>query len=79
MSDYRPIACVEHEKLEFAVLKRQALRLAYADTGGGIRELLIQPLDVFTKEGAEWLLFLEQQSGESRTIRLDSIKGFSPA
>jgi hypothetical protein len=33
-SDYVPIACVEHERLEFAVLRRQRLRLEYRDEGG---------------------------------------------
>ena len=68
MSDYRPIACSDHERLEFAALKKQWLDVRVA---GEAQRLL--PLDVYTREGAEWLL-AQTESGEQLTLRLDSLR-----
>lgn len=68
MSDYAPIACVAHEKLEFAVLTRRRLRLHCRDIG----EIAGIPLDVYTKDKAEWLRFLDDDGAE-HTVRLDHI------
>lgn len=68
MSDYRPIACADHERLEFAALKKQWLDVR---VGGEAQRLL--PLDVYTRDGAEWLL-AETGSGEKLTVRLDSLQ-----
>ncbi|MBT9612620.1 MAG: transcriptional antiterminator, Rof, partial [Burkholderiales bacterium] len=51
--DYQPISCVQHERLEFAVLRRIPLHLKLQDG----RELTGLALDVFTQDGAEWLKF----------------------
>ena len=67
MSDYRPIACADHERLEFAVLTKQWLNLRVGDAP---QRLL--PLDVYTLEGAEWLL-AQTESGEHLTLRLDGL------
>ncbi len=69
MSDYRPIACADHERLEFAALTRQWLEVnvTAGDHAGRQRVL---PQDVYTLEGAEWLL-AETGSGEQLTLRLD--------
>ncbi|HQS81535.1 MAG TPA: transcriptional antiterminator, Rof [Thiobacillus sp.] len=69
MSDYRSIACSDHERLEFAALKRQWLdvNLTAGDRAGHQR---LMPLDVYTRDGAEWLL-AETESGEQLTLRLD--------
>ena len=68
MSDYRPIACSDHERLEFAALKKQWLDVR---VGGEAQRLL--PLDVYTRDGAEWLL-AQTESGEQLTLRLDSLR-----
>ena len=68
MSDYRPIACSDHERLEFAALKKQWLDVR---AGGEAQRLL--PLDVYTRDGAEWLL-AQTESGEQLTLRLDSLR-----
>lgn len=68
MSDYEPIACVEHERLEFAVLRRIPLSLLLKDG----RSLNGQALDVYTKDGAEWLK-LRDVLGTEHTVRLDEI------
>ncbi|MDO9221868.1 MAG: transcriptional antiterminator, Rof [Thiobacillus sp.] len=67
MSDYRPIACADHERLEFAALTQQWLNLR---VDGSPQRLL--PQDVYTSEGAEWLL-AQTESGEQLTLRLDCL------
>ncbi len=69
MSDYRSIACADHERLEFAALTRQWLDVNVT-TGDqtGVQRLL--PLDVYTSKGAEWLT-AQTESGEKTTLRLD--------
>ena len=68
MSDYQPIACIEHERLEFAVLRRFSIHLFLKDG----RSLDGQALDVYTKEGAEWLK-LRDPLGVEHVLRLDEI------
>lgn len=67
MSDYQPIACADHERLEFAVLTKQWLNL-YLD---GVPHRLL-PQDVYTRNGAEWLV-AQTESGEQLTLRLDGL------
>ena len=69
MSDYRSIACADHERLEFSALKRQWLDLNVT-TGDWAGRQRLMPLDVYTRDGAEWLL-AETESGEQLTLRLD--------
>lgn len=64
---YRPIACADHERLEFAALTGQWLELRV----DGVAQRLL-PLDVFTRDGAEWLR-ARDESGVSRIIRLDQL------
>jgi Rho-binding antiterminator len=74
---YRPIACADHEQLELACLKRTRLRLRYRD-GDEIREETALPVDVATRDGAEWLA-LESDAGVRRWVRLDRLTSFEPA
>lgn len=78
MADYVPIACVAHERLEFAVLKRQALRLRWRDEAGVEQAGRVMPLDVYTRDGAEWLR-LRDESGAEQVVRLDRILASDPA
>lgn len=72
MSDYRSIACVDHERLEFAALTRRWLDVnVTAGEPSGRQRLL--PVDVYTSDGAEWLV-AETESGEKLTLRLDWVK-----
>lgn len=69
MSEYRSIACADHERLEYAALTRQWLDVTV--TSGdllGLQRLL--PVDVYTRDGAEWLV-AETETGERLTFRLD--------
>lgn len=72
MSDYQPIACIQHERLEFAVLRRLPLQLKLHDA----RALSGFALDVFTQDGAEWLKF-QRAPGVEELIRLDHIASFN--
>lgn len=67
MSDYRPIACADHERLEFAALTKQWLQVVV----GGVAQRLL-PLDVYTRDGAEWLQ-AQTEVGGVVTLRLDTL------
>jgi Rho-binding antiterminator len=77
MSDYQPIACAEHEALEFAVLRRRKLLLRLRGDDGAIRELIVLPVDVATRDQAEWLTFRDA-SQSTGVVRLDRIVSAAP-
>jgi Rho-binding antiterminator len=72
VSDYRAIACSDHERLEFAALTRQWLDVKVEAGDHASRQRLL-PLDVYTRDGAEWLL-AETEAGERLTLRLDWLR-----
>ena len=72
MSDYVPIACIDHEKLEFAVLRRQQLAISFLDPREKVVRLRLLPTDVVTRQGAEWLHYRDE-SGAVGVLRLDRI------
>lgn len=75
MSDeYRPIPCMQHERLEFSVLRRLFLELEYVKDGVRHRERVL-PLDVNTRSGAEWLI-ARREHGDVIELRLDAILEF---
>lgn len=76
MVDYQPIACIDHERLEFAVLRRQRLLLRWQDEAGTVREAVVLPIDVATRQGAEWLSYREADGPEA-VLRLDRILSFA--
>lgn len=65
---YQPIPCAQHERLEYAALTQQWLDMR---VDGEAQRLL--PLDVYTREGAEWLK-AQTPSGEQRILRLDRLQ-----
>ena len=69
MSDYQSIACADHERLEFATLARQWLVLNVT-AGERVGRQRLLPLDVTTRDGAEWLV-AKTESDELLTLRLD--------
>ena len=69
---YTPVACVLHERLEYAVLRRLALHVRWTDDCGS-RAARVQPLDVKTRDGAEWLT-LRRPDGMVVEVRLDRIE-----
>lgn len=72
---YAPVACVLHERLEFAVLRGLTLELRWTDASG-THAARVQPLDVVTRDGAEWLT-LRRPEGEVLQVRLDHIESFT--
>jgi Rho-binding antiterminator len=76
--EYVPISCMAHERLEFAVLRRQRLRLRLRGEGGEERQLIVLPTDVVTRDRAEWLSYRTEE-GERGVVRLDGILSAEPA
>lgn len=76
MAPYQPIACAQHERLEFAVLKRIPLWLRYRDANGMHATVKVLPLDVETRDAAEWLS-ARFEDGHSEILRLDWLLDFS--
>lgn len=72
---YTPVPCSLHERLEFAVLRRLRLRLRWHDECGS-HAAVVQPLDVTTRDGAEWLT-LRRPEGEVIDVRLDRIQAIA--
>ncbi len=65
---------MQHERLEFSVLRRISLILKYRLEGQD-RVEKVMPLDVSTRDGAEWLKFRREDS-RVKEIRLDRIFSF---
>ena len=71
---YQPISCAQHERLEFSVLRKIPLDMCYENTDG-LQCRRVLPLDVVTRDGAEWFAF-RCENGETVEIRLDAIISF---
>lgn len=75
-SDYIPVACAFHERLEFAVLRKQRLRLRYRQADR-VEEGVMLPTDVVTRDGAEWLHCVDGD-GRPWVLRLDRLVEADP-
>lgn len=76
MIDYHPIPCMQHERLEFAALRRIPLHLTYFGHDGSVRiSARTLVTDVTTHDKAEWLSFISA-TGEDKILRLDCIIAF---
>ena len=73
MSNYKIIPCAIHEHYQLAVLKRLPLDLVWSDAAGEIKRARLDPIDVYTKDRAEFLLGRSKDLGEV-VIRLDYIR-----
>jgi Rho-binding antiterminator len=71
MGEYQSVSCAFHEQLELSVLRGRPLVLTYR-SGAEERREEVMPLDVATREGAEWLSF-RRRDGAEGVIRLDLI------
>lgn len=69
---YQPISCVSHERLEFAVLRKQWLEVDITAGEPAGRQRLL-PLDVYARDGAEWLE-AQTETGEKLVLRLDHLR-----
>jgi Rho-binding antiterminator len=75
MTDYQPISCINHDRLEYAVLTRRKLELTWQAPDETAQRKVLLPLDVWTQDGAEWLKAGDEQGGQ-QLIRLDWISVF---
>ena len=67
MTDYTPIACAFHDRLEDAAVRRQPVRVVWRDLQG---ERVAQTTvdDVFARDGADWV-----RLGTGETVRADRL------
>ena len=72
MQGYIPVACILHERLEFAVLRRLPLAMRWQTEDGASRGGTVLPIDVATRDGAEWLT-VRHAGGDAEVIRLDRL------
>lgn len=76
MTDYNPIPCADHDRLELAVMHGKLVQITYCDETGQVHTgTELRVTDVQTKDGAEWLTF-KLSGGETRNLRLDWIASF---
>jgi Rho-binding antiterminator len=68
MSDYEPIDCSDHDKLEALATLRQVARISYRSEDGGTDQVedLIQ--DIYARDGVEYL-----RTAGGRELRLDAL------
>ena len=73
MSDYSPIACALHDRLESFATLRPVVRIEYVADNGDVRAAEDRIVDVFARGGAE---YLRTASGlEIRLDRLETVDG----
>ena len=72
MSDYTPISCEAYARYEAWILREQRLRLAWRDDAGDTHLETARPLDLQTKNHAEYLI-VERTGGQRSALRLDRI------
>jgi len=77
MSDYIPIDCALYSRYELTILHRQRLRVAWHDPDGTTHVAVLQPIDLQTRQHAEYLL-AKNASGALLELRLDRIVRAQP-
>lgn len=70
--DYRPISCVNHERLEYAVLRKAWLDVEVL-AGEHVGQQRLLPLDVYARDGVEWLE-AQTETGDKLVLRLDHLR-----
>ena len=73
MSEYQSIGCGLHEQYQYAVIKKYRLALHWFDASGKEFKAEVLPVDVITREKAEYLR-VEIGQQETIDIRLDRIQ-----
>ncbi len=69
---YKPVSCDLHSQYELAVMHKNKLHLSWLSDGELISESNILPLDVQTKNKAEYLIAVTSKN-KNLYIRLDHI------
>ena len=70
---YQPVSCRLHSEYELAILQKRSLCLSWYKEGERMPDLLITPLDIVTRNGAEYLLVNSPAPDATFSIRLDYI------
>ena len=70
--DYTPIDCEQYSRYELAIMHRQRMRIAWRDRDGESHLENLLPINLNTRNHAEYLL-VRGQSGKIRELRLDRI------
>jgi Rho-binding antiterminator len=76
-SDYIPIDCELYSQYELAIIRRQRLRVAWRDTTGNCYLQALLPVNLQTRDGAEFLL-ARTTRGKLLELRLDRIIASRP-
>lgn len=69
MTDYRPIDCSVHDRLESFSVLRTPCRIDFQAADGTTRVVTGRIIDVFTHDGAEYL-----RTDDGTEIRLDQLR-----
>lgn len=72
MNDYTPISCEVYARYEAWILRGQRLRIIWKDDVGETHLETAQPLDLQTKNHAEYLI-VRRGGGRQTALRLDRI------
>ncbi len=75
--DYRPVSCAVHSEYELAIVQGRRLHLVWTDADGQQHAACLQPTDLVTRDGAEYLL-ARDRDGHPQRIRLDRIRHHRP-
>lgn len=70
---YQPISCELHSEYELAIMHKSKLCLTWHKDGKIITETNVIPVDVKTKNKAEYLVVKTSEQNEIFSIRLDYI------
>ncbi len=70
--NYTPISCELHSQYELAIMHKNSLLLQWQDENSLSHEAKVTPLDVITRNRAEYLKVLDSE-GKENLIRLDRI------
>ena len=74
--NYKPISCADYDIYEIAILQRRQLRLCWHHAGW--HQATLQPLDLVTRNGEEFLVCSAPSTLASHWIRLDAITDVQP-
>ncbi len=67
MSSYQRISCKDHSIYELAIMRQQVMKV---EIQGELTR--IKPIDIATRGGAEFLIFINEQD-EKQELRADQI------
>ena len=72
MTDYTPIDCALYSEYEAAIVQHMRLRMSFRQPGGQLCIEVVRPVDLTTRDQAEFLL-AETRDRNKLELRLDQI------